>query len=103
MTHTTSPASPELEPVFSGDEADLDGEGRHGRRRSRMHAIRARDFESEAQPDDASEKSRKDRKKSKKSKKSRHSKKDKEKKKRHGTDAEKTTSGRGRSQEASHC
>lgn len=89
MTHTTSPASPELEPVFSGDEADLDGEGRHGRRRSRMHAIRARDFESEAQPDDASEKSRKDRKKSKKSKKSRHSKKDKEKKKRHGTDAEK--------------
>lgn len=90
MTHTTSPVSPELEPVFSGDEADLDGEGRHGRRRSRMHAIRARDFESEAQPDDASEKSRKDLKKSKKSKKSRHSKKDKDKKKRHGTDAEKS-------------
>lgn len=90
ITHTTSPASPELEPVFSGDEADLDGEGRHGRRRSRINSVRARDFESEIQPDNASEKSKKDRKRSKKSWKSKHSKRNKEKSKQVEADPEKS-------------
>lgn len=90
ITQTTSPISPELEPVFSGDEADLDGEGRRARRRSRTTAVRARDFENEAQPDNVSEKSNKDRKKSKKSKKSKRSKKEKEKMKQNETDPEKS-------------
>jgi Ca2+:H+ antiporter len=91
ITQTTSPISPELEPVFSGDEADLDGEGRRARRRSRTTAVRARDFENEGQPDNVSEKSKKDRKKSKKSRKSKRSKKEKEKKKQVETDLERSS------------
>lgn len=76
IPQATSPTSQDLEPVFSGDEADLDGEGRSGRHRTRTAAVRARDFENGAQPDHVSEKSKK---RHKKSRKSRHSKKDKEK------------------------
>ncbi|EXJ87448.1 hypothetical protein A1O3_04408 [Capronia epimyces CBS 606.96] len=76
ILQATSPTSQELEPVFSGDEADIDGEGRSGRHRSRTAAVQSRDFEDEAQPDHSSEKSKK---RQKRSKKSRRSKKDKEK------------------------
>jgi Ca2+:H+ antiporter len=72
------PTSAELEPVFSGDEADVDGEGRSGRHRTRTHTIRSRDFESGAQNDQGSEKSKKRHKKSTKSK---RAKKDKSKEK----------------------
>lgn len=73
----TASGSPELEPVFSGDEADVDGEGRLSRRRAREHAVRTRDFEAETQPDHVSEKSKKSRRKHKRSK---REKKDKTKK-----------------------
>jgi Ca2+:H+ antiporter len=80
------PPSADLEPVFSGDEADVDGEGRTQRHRSRTQTVHSRDFESTAQNDQGSEKSRKRHKKSKKSK---HSKKDREKAKKDATDKEK--------------
>ncbi|KAK5452027.1 hypothetical protein LTS15_007750 [Exophiala xenobiotica] len=70
MNQTTSLATRDLEPVFSGDEADVDGEGRTGRRRSRTRTVHTRDFETAAQPDHLSEKSKKHSKKSKKSKRS---------------------------------
>jgi Ca2+:H+ antiporter len=74
----TGVTSAELEPVFSGDEADVDGEGRSSRYRSRTHTIHSRDFESGAQNDQASEKSKR---RYRKSKKSKRSKKDKDKEK----------------------
>ena len=73
----TGPTSLELEPVFSGDEADIDGEGRQGRHRSRTQTIQSRDFEGVAPNDLASEKSKN---RHKKSKKSRFSRREKEKK-----------------------
>jgi Ca2+:H+ antiporter len=53
-TNTTIPSPNETmhrpvvlpEPILSGDEADMDGEGRIGRRRSPRHHVRTRDFES---------------------------------------------------------
>lgn len=90
ITQTASPASPELEAVISGDEADLDGEGRRARRRSRTATFRARDFESEAQPDNDSENSKKERKKSKMARKLKRSKKEKRKSKQVETDIEKS-------------
>lgn len=82
-----SPTSRELEPVFSGDEADVDGDDRAAQRRSRAAsgAVHSRDFESNPQQDYLSEKSRRRHKKSRKTK---RSKKDKEK--RHEPEEEKT-------------
>lgn len=80
-----SPTTPELEPVFSGDEADVDGEGRTGRHRSRTRAVHSRDFDGGTLPENASEKSKKRRRKHKKSK---GSKKDKEKGKESQTEKE---------------
>ncbi|KIW11289.1 calcium/proton exchanger [Exophiala spinifera] len=68
----------DLEPVFSGDEADVDGEGRTGRQRSRVRAVHSRQFESGVQQDQLSEKSKKYHKKSKKSKRSKKEEKQKE-------------------------
>ncbi|KIW70222.1 calcium/proton exchanger [Phialophora macrospora] len=84
----TGVTSAELEPVFSGDEADLDGEGRSGRHRSRTHTVQSRDFESGVQNDHASEKSKRRHRKSKKLK---SSKKDKEKEKVRDNGKEKET------------
>lgn len=80
----TGLTSAELEPVFSGDEADVDGEERSARVRSRTQTFQSRDFENEAQNDQASEKSRK---RYKKSRKYKRSKKQKEREK--GKDPEK--------------
>ncbi|EXJ83688.1 Ca2+:H+ antiporter [Capronia coronata CBS 617.96] len=76
MLQTGSPNSQELDPVFSGDEADVDGEGRSGRRRSRDLAVHSRDFQNGAHADHVSEKSKK---RHKRHKKSRCSKKNKDK------------------------
>ncbi|EXJ61898.1 Ca2+:H+ antiporter [Cladophialophora yegresii CBS 114405] len=81
----TGVTSAELEPVFSGDEADVDGEGRSGRHRSRTHTVHSRDFESGVQNDQGSDKSKRRHRKSKKSK---RSKKDKEKSKDNGKEKE---------------
>jgi Ca2+:H+ antiporter len=86
----TGVTSAELEPVFSGDEADVDGEGRSSRHRSRTHTIHSRDFESGAQNDQASEKSKRRYRKSKKSKRSKKAK-DKEKEKVRDNGKEKET------------
>ncbi|KIX07802.1 calcium/proton exchanger [Rhinocladiella mackenziei CBS 650.93] len=74
ITQATSPTSLDLDPVFSGDEADVDGEGRTGRRRSRTQVIQSRDFESEVPQDQTSEKSKKRRKNFKKTKRSKNEK-----------------------------
>ncbi|KEF56753.1 uncharacterized protein A1O9_06943 [Exophiala aquamarina CBS 119918] len=90
ITQATSPASPELESVISGDEADLDGEGRRARRRTRTATFRVRDFEPEVQPDNVSENFKKDRKMSKTSRKLKRSKKEKQRAKLAETDMEKS-------------
>ena len=81
------PTPAELEPVFSGDEADLDGEEKSGRHRSRTHTIRSRDFENGVSNDQGSQRSKK---RHKKSEKAQHIKKDKgsEKGKNYGKEKE---------------
>ncbi|KAK4943477.1 hypothetical protein LTR10_016968 [Elasticomyces elasticus] len=74
LEHATSPTSRDLEPVFSGDEADVDGEDRSAQRRSRAAAVHSRDFESNAQQDHLSEKSRRHHKRSKRTKRSKKNK-----------------------------
>ncbi len=81
----TAPTSAELEPVFSGDEADVDGEGRSGHHRSRAHTVHSRDFESGVQNDQVSEKSKR---RGRKWRKAKRSKKDKEKSKFNGKEKE---------------
>ncbi|KAJ9616639.1 hypothetical protein H2200_000358 [Cladophialophora chaetospira] len=81
----SGPTSAELEPVFSGDEADVDGEGRSGRHRQRAHTVQSRDFENGVQNDQGSEKSKR---RNRKWKKSKRSKKDKEKSKSNGKEKE---------------
>jgi Ca2+:H+ antiporter len=60
----------ELEPVFSGDEADNDGEGRRSRHYSRTQTVNSRDFETSNANDDGSEKSKRRHKKSRRFRKS---------------------------------
>ncbi len=82
-TNTGAPSSPEIshrqtgvsEPVLSGDEADLDGEGRTGRRRSPRPHFHPRDFETgSVEMTHLDEKSGKRFKRSKHSKRSKHKK-----------------------------
>lgn len=70
INQLASPTSQELEPAFSGDEADVDGDGRIGRRRSRTRTVVSRDFENGTPQDHISEKSKKRRRKSRKTKRS---------------------------------
>ncbi|KAJ9617543.1 calcium/proton exchanger [Exophiala oligosperma] len=89
MNQNAMTAPHDLEPVFSGDEADVDGEGRTGSQRSRVRAVHSRDFESGIQQDQLSEKSKKRHKKSKKSKRSKKEEKQKEVDKNEGAELEK--------------
>lgn len=55
-----------VEPALSGDEADMDGEGRVGRRRLPRANVRSKDFEaSNAEPDNLAEQKKKHRKRHK--------------------------------------
>lgn len=73
----------ELEPVVSGDEADVDGEGRAaaGRPRFPSHGIQSRDFETQAVLDDEGSERRRRKKGSKKNKKTKRSKRAQDKEK----------------------